>query len=108
MSLRIRWSEPALQSLCEVLEYTIIEHGERQALKLRKQVMSAVLKISASPYIAAVEPYSDKVGVEMRGYLVIPRIKVIYSIVDDTVFIEYIKNTYLSAETMLDRMGYVI
>ena len=44
----------------------------------------------------------------MRGFLVIPRIKVIYSIVDDTVFIEYIKNTYLSDETMLDRMGYVI
>ena len=64
MSLEIRWSEPALQSLAEVLEYTIIEHGERQALKLRKQVMGAVRRLSNAPLIAAVEPYSEKVGVD--------------------------------------------
>ena len=77
MSLEIKWSGPALLSLAEVLEYTILEHGERQALKRRKQVMSAVRRLSTTPYIAAVEPYSEKVGVELRGYLVIPRIKII-------------------------------
>lgn len=108
MNLEIRWSEPALLSLAEVLEYTIIEHGERQALKLRKQVMDAIRRISFSPYMASIEPYSEKVGVEMRGYLVIPRIKIIYSIVDDVIYLEYIKNTYLSERTMLMRMGYSI
>lgn len=108
MSLEIKWSGPALLSLAEVLEYTILEHGERQALKLRKQVMSAVRRLSITPYIAAVEPYSEKVGVELRGYLVIPRIKIIYSIDESHINIEYIKNTFLSDETMLDRMGYIL
>ena len=89
MSLEIRWSEPALLSLAEVLEYTLEEHGERQYDKLRKQVMDAVRKISASPYLAPIEPYSDKVGVELRGYIVISRIKIIYSIVDNIIYIEY-------------------
>lgn len=108
MNLEVKWSEPALLSLSEVLEYTILKHGQRQAMKMRKQVMNAIHNIARSPFMAAVEPYSAKVGVELRGYLVIPRIKVIYSIVDDVVYIEYIKNTFLSERTMLNRMGYFI
>ena len=108
MRLKTRWSEPALLSLSEVLEYTMWMHGKRQAQKMRKQVMDAVRQIALSPKIATVEPYSEQVGVELRGYLVIPRIKVIYSVVDDVVFIEYIKNTFLSERTMLHRMGYFI
>jgi len=106
MNLEIRWSELALLSLAEVLDYTLDTHGERQYNKLRKQVMEAVRQISISPYIAAVESYSAKVGVELRGYVLIPRIKIIYSIVDNTLYIEYIKNTWLSERTMLKRMGY--
>ena len=106
MNLEIRWSELALLSLAEVLDYTLDTHGERQYNKLRKQVMEAVRQICISPYIAAVESYSAKVGVELRGYVLIPRIKIIYSIVDNTLYIEYIKNTWLSERTMLKRMGY--
>ena len=106
MSLEIRWSELALLSLAEVLDYTLDTHGERQYNKLRKQVIEAVRQISLSPYIAAVEPYSVKVGVELRGYVMIPRIKIIYSIADNILYIEYIKNTWLSERTMLKRMGY--
>ena len=108
MSLETRWSEPALLSLAEVLEYTLEEHGELQYKKLRKQVMDAVRKISITPYLASIEPISEKVGEELRGYLVIPKIKIIYTIVDDIVYIEYIKNTWLSEETMLRRMGYCL
>lgn len=84
MNLKIRWSEPAWLSLSEVLEYTLFQHGKRQAQKMRSQVMDAVRKISHSPYMAAVEPYSEKVGVELR------------------------ENTFLSERTMLNRMGYFI
>ena len=70
MSLETRWSEPALLSLAEVLEYTLEEHGELQYTKMRKQIMDAVRKISVSPYSAPIEPCSEKVGVELRGYLV--------------------------------------
>lgn len=93
-------------SLAEVLQYTLEEHGERQYTKMRRQVMDAVRKIAQSPYSAAVEPISEKVGFELRGYKVISKIKIIFSIVDDTVYIEYVKNTWLSEETMLKRMGY--
>ncbi len=106
MNLEIRWSAPALQSLAEVLQYTIEEHGEGQYNKLRRQVMEAVRNIAKSPFSAVIEPISEKVGFELRGYKVIPRIKIIYSIVEGTVYIEYIKNTWLSEETMLKRMGY--
>ena len=93
-------------SLAEVLQYTLEEHGERQYTKMRRQVMDAVRKIAQSPYSATVEPISEKVGFELRGYKVISKIKIIFSIVDDTVYIEYVKNTWLSEETMLKRMGY--
>jgi plasmid stabilization system protein ParE len=106
MNLETRWSAPALQSLAEVLQYTLEEHGEGQYNKLRRQVMDAVRRIAQSPFSAVVEPISEKVGFELRGYKVIPRIKIIYSIVDGTIYIEYIKNTWLSEETMLKRMGY--
>ena len=108
MSLEIRWSEPALLSLAEVLQYTLEEHGEGQYNKMRRQVMDAVRSIGLSPFTANVEPISEKVGFELRGYKVIPRIKIIYSIVDDIVYIEYIKNTWLSEKTMLRRMGFFI
>ena len=71
MSLETRWSEPALLSLAEVLEYTLEEHGEQQYKKLRKQVMDAVRKISISPYLASIEPISEKVGFKLRGYSLI-------------------------------------
>ena len=60
MNLKIRWSEPALLILAEVLEYTVLMHGKRQAKKIRSQVMDAVRLIAKSPYIAAIEPYSEK------------------------------------------------
>lgn len=82
MSLETRWSEPALLSLAEVLEYTLEEHDELQYTKMRKQVMDAVCDIARSPYSAAIEPISEKVGFELRGYKIIPRIKIIYSIVE--------------------------
>ena len=93
-------------SLAEVLDYTLEEHGEEQYNKLRRQVMDAVRSIAQSPFVAAIDPISEVVGFELRGYKVIPRIKIIYSVVDDVVYIEYIKNTWLSEKTMLDRMGY--
>ncbi len=106
MSLETRWSEPALLSLAEVLQYTMEEHGEGQYNKMRRQVMDAVRKIAQTPYLAAVDPVSEKAGFELRGYKVIPQIKIMYSVVDNIVYIEYIKNTWLSEETMLKRMGY--
>ena len=93
MSLEIRWTEPAWLSLAEVLDY-------------KQLMMDCVRRISRSPQMATVEPYSVKVGVEMRGYLVIPRIKIIYSVDEEAVNIEYIKNTFMSERTMLTRMGY--
>lgn len=93
-------------SLAEVLQYTLEEHGEDQYNKMRRQVMDAVRKIAKTPYTAAIDPVSEKVGFEIRSYKVISKIKIMYSVVDNVVYVEYIKNTWLSEETMLRRMGY--
>lgn len=93
-------------SLAEVLQYTLEEHGEGQYNKMRRQVMDAVRKIAKTPYTAAIDPVSEKVGFEIRSYKVISKIKIMYSVVDNVVYVEYIKNTWLSEETMLRRMGY--
>jgi len=95
-----------LLSLAEVLQYTLEEHGEGQYNKMRRQVMDAVRKIAKTPYTAAIDPVSEKVGFEIRSYKVISKIKIMYSVVDNVVYVEYIKNTWLSEETMLRRMGY--
>lgn len=92
--------------LAEVLQYTLEEHGEGQYNKMRRQVMDAVRKIAKTPYTAAIDPVSEKVGFEIRSYKVISKIKIMYSVVDNVVYVEYIKNTWLSEETMLRRMGY--
>ena len=70
--------------------------------------MSAVQRLSFSPFSAPVEPISEKVGIEFRGLLVNKKIKIIYTVSDTTISIEYIKNTYLSDLTMLEKMGYAI
>lgn len=108
MNLETRWSGPALRSLSEVLHYTLEEHGEGQYNKIRRQVMEAVQNISQSPFSASIDPLSDKLGFELRSYKVISRIKIMYSIIDNVIYIEYIKNTWLSDETMVARMGYSI
>ena len=69
MNLKIRWSEIALLSLAEVLEYTTLMHGTRQASKMRRQVMDGVRRISRSPYMASVEPYSEMVECLQRTML---------------------------------------
>ncbi len=107
MKLEIRWSASALLSLAEVLEYTTIEHSERQAIKLRRQVMTAIQRLVIAPFSAPVEPCSEQIGVELRGLTVIKRLKIIYSVGSDAIYIEYVKNTYLSDETMLERIGLV-
>ena len=106
MNLEIRWSAPALLSHAEVLEYTVREHGEKQALKMRKQIMAAIQRLSCSPFSAQIDPISEIIGIEFRGLLVMKKIKIIYSVTDNTLNIEYIKNTYLSDLTMIERMGY--
>ena len=83
MSLETRWSEPALLSLAEVLQYTLEEHGQGQYNKMRRQVMNGVRKIAQTPYSAAIDPVSEKVGFEIRGYKVIPQIKIMYAVVDN-------------------------
>ena len=55
--------------------------------------------------MGVVDPLSEKIGVEYRSILVIPEIKIIYCVLQDTIQIEYVKNSRIDDETMLKNMG---
>lgn len=105
MSFRIEWTPSALQSLLDVYEYTCEEFGENQMKKLRRKIDAAIRLIATYPQIGSVESYSEKVGIEIRGLVVISQIIIIYSVMPDFVQTEYIKNSRLDDETMLWNMG---
>ena len=105
MNLRIVWTPSALQSLLDVFEYTHSEFGEYQLRRLRRKVTKATNRIAVYPKMGLVDPISEKIGVEYRSILVIPEIKIIYCVLQDTIQIEYVKNSRIDDETMLKNMG---
>ena len=105
MSLHIVWTHVALQSLSEVFEYTYEEFGERQLRKLASKIYSATRRITALPLSGKLETeMTDALGIEYRSTFVIKEIKLIYTILDDTLYIEFVKNARMSNATMLLRL----
>ena len=106
MNLQIRWTPVALQSLSEVLEYTFGEFGESQLRKLINQIYAVVRRVEVFPFLGKQETeLIEATGVEYRSAVVIKEIKLLYTIVDDTIFIEFIKNTRLDDATMLAKLN---
>ena len=106
MNLQIRWTPVALQSLSEVLEYTFEEFGESQLRKLINQIYAVVRRVEVFPFLGKQETeLIEATGVEYRSVIVIKEIKLLYTIVDDTIFIEFIKNTRLDDATMLAKLN---
>ena len=106
MNLKIRWTPVALQSLSEVLEYTFEEFGERQLRKLISQIYTVVRRIEVFPLSGKQEfDLLEATGIEYRSVVVISEIKLLYTIVEDTLFIEFIKNTRLDDATMLAKLS---
>lgn len=69
------------------------------------KIDAATRRIAAFPQIGQVEPYSARMGMEIRGLMVISQIKIVYCVMPDFIQIEYIKNNRLDDETMLWSMG---
>ena len=108
MNLNIEWTPIALQSLSDVFEYTFEEFGERQARKLTSQIYKVVRRLSAFPMIGELdEECTKEFGVEYRHIVVISQISLMYTIVDDTVYIEYVRNARLDDSTVWDKMSYM-
>ncbi|MBR6444828.1 MAG: type II toxin-antitoxin system RelE/ParE family toxin [Prevotella sp.] len=106
MNLKIRWTPVALQSLSEVLEYTFEEFGERQLRKLISQIYAVVRRIEVFPRSGKQEfDLLEATGIEYRSVVVISEIKLLYTVVEDTLFIEFIKNTRLDDATMLAKLS---
>ena len=105
MNLQVKWTLVALQSLSEVLEYTFEQFGERQLRKLTKRINSTVLRILFFPKIGKPEPYvSDLIGVEFRSLVVLKKIKLYYTLSNEIVFVEFIKNTNMDEDTMIKKL----
>lgn len=106
MSLRIEWTAVALQSLSDVLEYTYEEFGERQARKLTSQIYKVANRLSAYPMMGMVdEDCFEEFGVEYRHIVVISEISLLYTIVNDTLFIEYVRNARLDDSTVWEKLS---
>ena len=106
MSLRIKWTPVALQSLSEVLDYTFEEFGERQLQKLTKLIYSTTYRLAAFPLSGKFEPeITDSTGIEYRSMAVISEIKILYTTDDDTLYVEFVKNVRLDDATMLARFN---
>ena len=106
MNLNIEWTPVALQSLDEVYEYTFEEFGKAQVRKLTNQIYSATRRIAAFPMAGTIdEDCTEEFGVEYRRIVVISEISLLYTIVDDTIFIEYVRNARLDDATVWDRLS---
>lgn len=102
MNLHIEWTPIAQQSLREVYIYTMEKFGRRQLLKLTSKIYAATRRIAAMPESGKREAeMTDATGVEYRSTIVIKELKLIYTLTNGTVTIEFVKNARMSNATML-------
>ena len=105
MNLPILWTPIALLSLSEVFEYTYEEFGELQLRKLTSQIYSVTRRIATFPHLGKSETeLFEATGINYRSIVVISKIKLLYTISDDTLFIEYVKNSNMDDATMLEKI----
>lgn len=106
MSLHILWTPIALQSLSDVFEYTYNEFGERQLRRLTSQIYAATRRIAAYPQLGKREAeLTAATGIEYRSTVVISEIKLLYTISQDTLYVEFVKNARMDESTMLERLA---
>ena len=107
MSLRIEWTRAALQSLSDVFEYTYEYFGTQQLLKLRHEISSTTRMLTTFPHAGKVEEeYAEILGIEYRSIVVIREIKLFYTVADETVCIEYMKDTRQADSTVIRQLSY--
>ena len=106
MSLHIAWTPVALQSLSDVLEYTFKEFGEHQVRRLTNQIFKVTRRISAYPNLGTLDgECTEEFGVEYRSVKVISEISLMYTIVGETLFIEYVRNARLDDATVWEKLS---
>jgi len=102
MSLPIQWTPIALQSLSKVFDYTFEEFGEKQLRILSDKITTTANRIATFPQIGKVEEsLSRRLNIEYRSISVIHEINLIYTIHNDVLFIEYVKNNRQDDATIL-------
>ena len=106
MNLQILWTPIALQSLSEVFEYTYEMFGEQQLQKLSHKIIDTTRRIAAFPLSGKLETnLFEETGIEYRSTLVINEIKLLYTISNNELFIEYVKNNRMDDATVLERIN---
>lgn len=106
MILHIQWTPIALLSLSEIFEYTFEEFGEQQLRRLKIQISSIARRIATFPGLGKREiDLVEATGIEYRSILVISEIKLLYTVSEDTLFIEFVKNARMDDSTMLEKLN---
>ena len=105
MNLNIEWTAVALQILSEVFDYTFEEFGERQVRTLLSQIYKVTNRLAAFPQSGKVDELCTKeFGVEYRSVVVISEISLLYTILDNTIYIEYVRNARQDDATIWDKL----
>ena len=102
MNLHIQWTPIALQSLSKVFDYTFEEFGEKQLRILSEKITTTANRIATFPQLGKVEENLSKTfNVEYRSIGVIHEINLVYTIQNDILFIEYVKNNRQDDATII-------
>lgn len=105
MNLHTEWTHTALLSLSNVFEYTFQEFGEKQLNILVGKINSTIDKLTIFPKLGQRNDYlSEIIGIEIRSIKVIKEIKILYVIRNETIIIEYVKNTRQDDNKVLEMM----
>lgn len=88
--MTITWLQPALDSLSDVVDYSIEYFGTRQATNIVDNIYAAVEKLYMFPLIGPVIPEISNEATIYRRLKINKLLSVIYRVHDDTIYIIFV------------------
>lgn len=85
--------QPALDSLADVLDYTIEQFGSAIASRTENEIFSTVESIETFPFIGSVIPEISDDRYTYRRLQVSRQLSVIYRLKDDIIYIMFVWNS---------------
>lgn len=88
--MTITWLQPALDSLSDVVDYSIEYFGTRQATNIVDDIYAAVEKLNVFPLMCPVIPEISNEATIYRRLKINKLLSVIYRVQDDTIYIMFV------------------
>lgn len=88
--MTITWLQPALDSLSDVVDYSIEYFGTRQATNIVDNIYATVENLNVFPLMGAVIPEISNETTIYRRLNINKQLSVIYRVQDDTIYIMFV------------------